>query len=733
MKVKGVNAFEQHVEKIVLAAVSAIFLMVVALQLLTEPNRVQVGKRSEKVPPGEAFRIVEAEASKVQSFMDRVNVEELLPAAPSVDIASQFRQRREMPVAPGGAAIALGEPVGFGGQIAPVQSGQGDAPIAVVSVPPPAAPLAQAYRGTLDPLEPERTEALRPLLPRTQPYDKAWASVEATIDGTALFKALDTDPDGTSGPTRALPTNWWRGNVEVLGVRLQREERTGTGEWTNTTDVAPAPGQIDLLTEIGKDVRNQADLTYYLGEARRLAEDVARPEFYALIAGPEWSQPTVAIKQAAIASNPEIDRLLKQREERQATLDDARSELSRLPADPGTGPGRLQPAPGNTEGDIIGQPAPRARPGEDPVRRRRQLQTQIQNLETQIDRLNKQLAQEGYEEPAGATSATVAGRPAPAPRPRPLLENPAVTLWAHDLTVEPGKTYRYRMTVAINNPVYGRGASLIEAQQDLARSPVLVSEPSEWSAPVEIPADRYYFMISASEGQLGEDQRATAEVYGFYYGFYRKGTISLSPGDPIMADLRLPHPNLLPIWDVQKVLAEQAGPGQPGLAPAPPSGVPVPVPPGGDPDTILVPGPGDRGFPPPPPPPAGEAGQGRPGEPPIPALPRHAVPGPKSIPAELDAYVLDVARSPVVVGTGISTGASKTQFEVFVREPSGQIVVRVPDEDRVSQLYRIAAASAKLGETQGAPVTPAEAPRPTVERKKRERSGDDGGGGGGGG
>jgi hypothetical protein len=63
--------------------------------------------------------------------------------------------------------------------------------------------------------------------------------------------------------------------------------------------------------------------------------------------------------------------------------------------------------------------------------------------------------------------------------------------------VAPGKTYRYRMMVAVNNPAFARTSALVKEQQDLAGSPLVYSAASQWSEPIQVMADQYYFVTSA--------------------------------------------------------------------------------------------------------------------------------------------------------------------------------------------------------------------------------------------
>ena len=109
MKLKGVNAFEQHVEKIVLVAVSVVFLVVLATQFLLEPNRVKITGAKEPLPPGKAFLAVESKAKELQAQMTPP-AESILPPAPKYDLVRQLQSRRASSLLPNGSALVLGGP-----------------------------------------------------------------------------------------------------------------------------------------------------------------------------------------------------------------------------------------------------------------------------------------------------------------------------------------------------------------------------------------------------------------------------------------------------------------------------------------------------------------------------------------------------------------------------------------------------------------------------------------------
>lgn len=83
------------------------------------------------------------------------------------------------------------------------------------------------------------------------------------------------------------------------------------------------------------------------------------------------------------------------------------------------------------------------------------------------------------------------------------------TVWAHDLSVRPGRTYQYRMRVAVFNPVYGHPNC---GDEQAKWTPELVGEWSEPSAAVTIPClVHFYFM-----GVFGD--RATVELHRWIHG-----------------------------------------------------------------------------------------------------------------------------------------------------------------------------------------------------------------------
>ena len=250
------------------------------------------------------------------------------------------------------------------------------------------------------------------------------------------------------------------------------------------------------------------------------------------------------------------------------------------------------------------------------------------------------------------------------------------------------------------NPLFGRKSSLNEELHELADAKLVHSDWSGWGEPVGVSWDEYFFLTSASAGDIGNIGKAsvTAELYKFYYGYWRKSTVSLEPGDRFVAEISLPDG--LQTWDVEREASVQAWkPAEMGTD-------------GTEAEVEQVAG-----------------------------LEKQLLP--TKLPVSADAWLLDVVSSPVAsVGIG---GQSTASYEAFVRGPDGLIMSRSPTADIKQPLLAVIKASSELGAEQ-LPRIPGQAPRRQLQGEPgrggrdfidRERPGGghgspSGGGGGGG-
>jgi hypothetical protein len=320
----------------------------------------------------------------------------------------------------------------------------------------------------------------------------------------------------------------------------------------------------------------------------------------------------------------------------------------------------------------------------------------------------------------------VAGEPAAVAKVPSTLESSDVHLWTHDVTAISGATYRYRARVLVNNPMYGR--NLQESQRGLAENSVIRSAWGAWSEPVTVDQHAYFFVTSAEDrSQISPRPWATAELFEFYYGYYRNVTVRAEPGDVITGDAKVPE---LKLADMEKLRAAieagkplTAAPGstRPGEAPGPVG--PRSKGAVGTPDFQ----PGDerdeRG---------GRGGGGSP------AATGAAVPAPNEF------FTIDAPRERILSAGSVmmdvlplpqGEGDARRTFKVLVLDPSGLITEKVPAGERDSGIYKRVRASADAGEKQGqieVPTTQPAGPRVPPRDPRTPAPPQPGRGGGGG-
>ncbi|MEM1424318.1 MAG: bZIP transcription factor [Planctomycetota bacterium] len=476
----------------------------------------------------------------------------------------------------------------------------------------PAQPIAIAEGGTVDPfvtiLHPEASA----LLPSEQPLDSFYITMQTSWDAAAFFEQLSTPPVDES--IAMLPNAWWRNDMEIIDVIIEREMRLDDGTWGDRTVLDPLPGREGVREMISDPAISPAMLPEVLEAEADLRENIRRPPMYPMISGPGWMTPvayaeTHGLVDALAAADDddgdldeecararrrivnlqrEIDQLRRrvegiQNEEDNPSRGNDDDSGAMLPPDdispsvwpeiPGTWLAQGSSNTGTSDFDDEG-----ARDARLSERRRRQ----IEQLERRIERLQERLDElcEELQDNCGLSCDEVLGRgDEPAVDDAGLFTDPAlnepllpladtdgaVSLLAHDLSIEPGREYRYRATVVLVNPFFGKARSLVDEQRALADSITLRSEPSEWSAGVRSMPETYIRVVQASEasrplpGSVARRRPASArvDVYRFFYGYWRAAQVDLNTGDQVLAEIELPE---LPLFTV-----EEGSPGQPQL------------------------------------------------------------------------------------------------------------------------------------------------------------------------
>lgn len=517
MKLKGVNPLEQHVEKIVLVVVVVILLGVIAMQFVTQPNTITVGSR--EVTPDAIYQVLGEQARTLESQISDTSPE--LPEVDDVDLVERYNRAF---AASDGALLELPAPLGEGVDVIAALGVESVTPgggnfdeIEALSVPKTSEPVAVSRWATLDPFAVSEVPELGSIGSGDQPLDFASVSIEASFSGSQLRMVLDGE-DGYPGVPRLF---WASTGIAVMGLEVERQKLNADGSWGRSEGITRPP-----LTPMPTAAVSASDPLVRLNEVVSLAQehaaDVIRPAFVPTISGPVWEPPSL-VSDAQLSSLSDEDRLTRRLAALEEELDRTRNAGRRTTTSPGGGGGGKLPSRTRDPSTTT-----TTRPSGNNDARIERLEREIESVRDQLDRLGVDLD----DRPSGRSGSAARVD---------VLTKDSVQMWAHDIGVEPGATYRYRTRVAVNNPYFRKGPYLDEqdqAQQALTVEPVARGDWSDWSAPVRVGAKELFFVSGAStNATTGAPAEAKVELYSMYYGYYRRRSLTLSPGDGLAIDV----------------------------------------------------------------------------------------------------------------------------------------------------------------------------------------------------
>jgi len=106
-------------------------------------------------------------------------------------------------------------------------------------------------------------------------------------------------------------------------------------------------------------------------------------------------------------------------------------------------------------------------------------------------------------------------------------------LWAYDLSITPGRTYRYRSRVNLYNWYVGVVSRVVE--RDDAEKIQLVGAWSDPSEPIDIEDDTYFYLASGDSA----NNEARVDVYKWFLAQWHKQQFPVGVGEPIGAAKRV--------------------------------------------------------------------------------------------------------------------------------------------------------------------------------------------------
>ena len=550
MKKNDFGFFQQHAEKIALGCGLAVLLGVAVTQfVLGGSNNVELGNQT--VAPGDIRDTVMAQAERLEASLDRGSPLEERPIPRYTD---SFNKLYELPV-------ASDQPLSYFDQ-GPLAKNW----VKVVSpdyaekiLPRPPVPTEIWVRSSHALLDRNAGNEVAPylqLIGDRQPADFQYVSVRTRFS----FEEWRNRLQNQNVPAASrIEEGLWRDRLAVTGVRLLREEKDPTtGEWGNRTVIAPLPGPS---ANVPDEDSISADMTVDQAsglESWILNNQLAfqQPSFPPIQNGP-WVPPSPTDRQLTSEQ-------LQKRQDLTSEIERLRRQLDRQSGDNQNGAsnrgGRRAPrgGPADEFEDFGGfdDPAPERRRSDrrdrgqneqtDPDEaRRRNVEQRLQDAQRELDELlgvetDGQTRQQeqfggGFDEFGGDPYSNGPRRPGNARGGNfSGTTSDRVTVWAHDLTVEPGKTYRYKLFVEVLNPLF-RNPRLNPDQRKINRTRVSLGPSEEeldeapWSPELRIDPDYYFFALTGSR----DTKRASFEVWTVYDGLWRKSEFTEFPGDEI--------------------------------------------------------------------------------------------------------------------------------------------------------------------------------------------------------
>ncbi|MDG2095637.1 MAG: hypothetical protein P8J89_10260 [Phycisphaerales bacterium] len=538
MKTKGITIWEKYAEFLVLGVVF-IVLVIYIIGQITSPNIKELA--GEKIAPGAWHEKLKETGDAIKQKQNKPDVDDRVEAAiaagektSSVSLQG-FRSKVSSRIGPEQVA-ALPEY-----QLVPRIAG-GDSEIAANSkfvdaqLPSASKPIVYQTFDLLSDGVVDEHETLQQIVMEA-PHDISWLTVASEFD---IAEAISRYTTAGSNGELPLPSRWHNGRIDLLDVRIERQELVD-GNWTDSKIVDVMPGQFTLRqrleneSELGAEDRDEI-LGMLVDDS--VSSQISQPGFYSTTQN-RWLDPPEFLEDQAVNQIQQDDSLDASARLRQVKL----RKLARLERDrdklvekygeeaegAGAGSGLGSSSGGGNSGGSRGGAGGGKDAGSDAAARAR---AKIKRLKEEIEELRKELGLDDEPEEDSGKADVQEGQEGDA-------ADSTGWVWGYDITAQPGRTYRYRVALAVYNPLFARKLSLVKEQESLAESMIKLIDSSEWSEPVTVVPSLQVLAVrampsgyDANSGRLGYGE-ATAEVWRFYEGQWWPRRFSIQPGDVI--------------------------------------------------------------------------------------------------------------------------------------------------------------------------------------------------------
>ena len=595
---KGIPFWEQHIEKMVFGLAALVLLGVLAVVAL-DLDAVTADIDNRVLGPSEVDEVMVAKARdlsrKLQPDAD-ADIEQF--ASVSGGGGEAYRQRLADSTSPATSPPLIAP--SLASVLLPAEVGSADVWYYEPVIPEPRIqPMVMQTIDTIQPSELDRVPTLSSMLDGGS-RDIIWTTPVASIDLAAIRSELQNQDSMTDPMRSQIPTNWYNRRPYFVDIVFERQAMGRDGKWGAAALVEPVPGMLSFREEIAELVassgldagfRQQVWLT--LDDKVRQLE-IMQPDFYATV-NDSFAEPALFDDRAASTEGDiedvsdeeaarrqqqrEVERRLRDRVNsanrvestlqelggpiRQDEIDDSKGGNS---GGGGKGGGRGGDKQ-NPDGDPGFEDSRQGKKGSaasaSDQRRRLNLTLKLDRLKAEIQRLQAE-----FEALDPAAAAAMVGLDDASLQMIDVVTDDKMLVWTHDLSVEPGASYRYRCRVLLYNPLFARSRQLLEAQQGLAAAFTVESLTSDWSAPIEIKPPVEFYVVRATEdgGSMGLGE-IRIEMYRYFNGSRRSEQFTVQPGEQIgrPATVTGEQIDFSTDWYLVDVIADPAAAGGSGL------------------------------------------------------------------------------------------------------------------------------------------------------------------------
>ena len=523
MSTKGGNFFEEHVEKMVLAVAGLLCLWVLVTRAILSPNTVSFGQK--KFVPGKIDYHISEKAELLETKLSL----KAKPKPPPEERLGEFVAAMGSPLGAIDVSLVLPLPKH---SLRDFSDNRKYRIPQVVEIGPASVEhiRAVAYFPTGE-ISSENIYGKD----NTEPNDIDFVTVQSEINVGELVKNFYESFAG--GDVREEWRDPCLANPVFAAVQLQRQDLLSDGSWSSwqtvpRTKIDHRKKMFEVIEDAEKLPAGGIQVRLLRFDDQQVMMNLLQPEAYVIAsAEEEWFPPSLHKEYAKYLKEVEAKEKREAREAERKKREEERERRreERFGTRGGTmsNPGRISRtyegsedrtgfSAGSTFGRLVrtrglrgergfGSPARRGRPLTD--RAREEFAAQKKYTETGKKASDTKTVSYFYDE---YDKILITEETDIAKMSKPLV------FWAHDDTVEPGKSYQYRIRLGVFNPIAGTDR-VMEQDKLQKNSVILWSNFSGNTKIVKVPARLYFFPHRMQEVAEIVTVKVCRYVFGYWY------------------------------------------------------------------------------------------------------------------------------------------------------------------------------------------------------------------------